>query len=133
MSKEKLPTAEEMFRKSQSEDPLLFQYDGCGDVVSVTTAISITEEHTRLHTAKLFCRVRELEEKHNDLIEEVETGVPEATRIIEELKAENERLREALEMLVELKEIKDLQGKTQYYEENQPIAWEKAKEALKNK
>lgn len=49
----------------------------------------------------------------------------------EQWKAEYDNCRKILEGLVKLKHIKDTYGKTPYYLEWQPVAWETAKEFLK--
>ena len=49
---------------------------------------------------------------------------------IEDLRADNKRLREALEELVFLKDHKDKNGKTDLYRMIQPDAWESARDAL---
>lgn len=50
---------------------------------------------------------------------------------VETLKSENERMRKALDLLVELKAYKDKHGKDEFYESRQPLAWERAAEAIK--
>lgn len=45
-------------------------------------------------------------------------------------KAEYDNCRTILEFLVELKDCKDRFGKNEFYEKNQPLAWEKAKNFL---
>lgn len=52
------------------------------------------------------------------------------TTELEKVKAENERFREALHTLLELKRLKDQNGKTDFYKENQPKAWAKAWEVM---
>lgn len=47
-----------------------------------------------------------------------------------QLRPDTSRLRDVLEELVELKIIKDTEGKTEDYERRQPIAWRNAREAL---
>ncbi|HXI16822.1 MAG TPA: hypothetical protein VNM48_10640 [Chloroflexota bacterium] len=49
----------------------------------------------------------------------------------EEGEAERARLRDALEELVALKPLKDTEGKTADYEQRQPLAWQAAREALR--
>jgi len=51
---------------------------------------------------------------------------------IDQLEAHNRALVEALERLVTVKAHKDEWGKDNFYLDNQPIAWEKAKQALSN-
>ena len=48
----------------------------------------------------------------------------------EQWKAEYDNCRAILQFLVELKRVKDTEGKTEYYEKNQPLAWEGAKRFL---
>lgn len=48
----------------------------------------------------------------------------------EQWKAEYDNCRAILQFLVELKRVKDTEGKTEYYEKNQPIAWDGAKKFL---
>ncbi len=50
----------------------------------------------------------------------------------DQLQAENERLRKALQDLVDLKDMKDTLGKIPEYTENQPKAWARARLALKD-
>lgn len=75
---------------------------------------SCTEEMVRYKEA--------LEEK--DLIIQ---GIGEGA---EQWKSEYDNCREILKILVELKRIKDTEGKTEFYETNQPLAWDTAKKFL---
>lgn len=52
---------------------------------------------------------------------------------ITRLQSENERLREALENLIQLKDWKDKYGKDEHYTKHQPAAWEAARAALNQK
>jgi len=49
-----------------------------------------------------------------------------------EKKAEIDELKAVLQLLVELKRVKDTEGKTEFYERNQPLAWERARNLLKH-
>jgi len=51
---------------------------------------------------------------------------------IDQLEAHNRALVEALEELIAIKSYKNQHGKDEWYEEKQPIAWEKARQALSN-
>ena len=48
----------------------------------------------------------------------------------ENWKAEYDNCRKILQRLVDLKNVKDLEGKSVFYETNQPLAWQDAKEFL---
>jgi hypothetical protein len=48
------------------------------------------------------------------------------------LSVKNLKLKGALEFLIEVKEHKDEHGKDQWYQDAQPIAWERARKALKS-
>lgn len=70
----------------------------------------------------------------NQLVEEAITekdliiyGIEEGA---EQWKAEYDNCRAILQMLVELKRVKDTEGKNEFYETNQPITWEAAKKFL---
>ena len=57
--------------------------------------------------------------------------IPDTSRQIEKLEAEKKELLDALMQLCDLKQIKDMDGKTPYYLEQQPLAWTKAKSLIK--
>lgn len=56
----------------------------------------------------------------------------EEEEIAEDYMAENKKLKDGLQSLYDLKVIKDADGKTPYYLEQKPKAWEKVKELLTN-
>jgi len=57
----------------------------------------------------------------------------EAAIEFERLKAENARLRTALDDLVTLKDYRDWHGRTPEYLEKKPSAWQQARDALQDK
>jgi hypothetical protein len=57
----------------------------------------------------------------------------EFMKAVDGLQSENERLREVLENLIQLKDWKDKYGKDEHYTKHQPAAWDAARAALNQK
>jgi hypothetical protein len=91
------------------------------------------------HSSKLIhaAHLSAMEEKDRqikelkDLIEKLGKTFDADVFTKSDLMKENQSLREALAELVELKRIKDTQGKTEEYLRRQPKAWEAASNSIK--
>ncbi|WP_027381861.1 hypothetical protein [Epilithonimonas caeni] len=82
---------------------------------------------------------KQYQELHDHMFEEhglilLESQMQDIIHIVNKMQSPDreEEMREMLEELVELKRIKDLDGKTPYYLERQPKVWEKAKALLQS-
>ena len=80
---------------------------------------------------KTINQLRQEKEQLKAELTEAESAVADLMTEYDKLKSERDRLREALQWLVDLKAVEDREGKTPEYKERQPQAWALAKEALK--
>jgi hypothetical protein len=94
--------------------------------INKVEAFDLDAELTKLNTPdryrqdRDFCSYFYTEKDIRNLFDKAATSYP----------SREQPLREALSNLVKLKDYKDTHGKDEYYEKNQPLAWEAARTAL---
>ncbi len=73
---------------------------------------------------------KEIKAEYLAMLEKRDNVALERQKLVNELQAENEALRDVLEALVDLKELKDNYGKPKNYEELKAKLWPKARRIL---
>lgn len=101
-----------------------FTCDSCGGKTVVN--LQSVDEYCDIIDAEASKRITELEAE----LDEAAKCIGRSDMKVNEIEAESNQLWVALRRLEALKYHKDVQGKTEYYRREQPLAWVQAHEAL---